>query len=463
MLSPDRTRGISKNTMSIVAYAEIDGMVTDDPEDMVAAFVDGELSGVANLELLPAMGRYYIMMTIFHNGASSGKVTFRYWDASSGNIYDNATLYRTVDDSTSTPITVDYQDNLVLGNILHPIRIVMDNQIEQSMDLNNGWNWISFNVEPASKAFSDILQPYLIDFSIIKSQTEYGMPNIATQKVVGGLKTMECPKGYKISADHPFELTLSGVAASLTEEITFTAQQWTWFGYLPQRAMTINQALSNINPNVGDFVKSQMQFATWDGYQWVGPLKVMEPGHGYLYQNAGTENISFTYPDYADYALQLPRREAVGYVTEGYFDPINPGKYQGNMSVTAVVKYAGEEVTTAEIGIFAETECRASAEYEDEYYFLSVPGDNAEPLTVKVLYKDSVYTLSETMQYQNDAIIGTLAEPYEIELVPATGVEAVPADPTQGDKVQKLLINDEVFILRNGMYYDILGSRRERP
>ena len=454
-----------ENSMNLVAYAEIDGKVTDDPEDMVAAFVDGELAGVANLELLPAMGRYYIMMTIYHNGSSTGEVTFSYWDASTGKIYSEAQLYRTVNDSTYTPISVlNYQDNLVLGNILRPIRIVMGEEIEQSMDLNGGWNWISFNVEPTSMLFSNILSPYLNDFSIIKSQTGYGIPDTAAATVRGSIGSMDCSKGYKIKANKAFELKLSGFATSLTENITFTAQQWTWFGYLPQRAMTINQALSNINPNVGDFVKSQTQFATWDGYQWVGPLKVMEPGQSYLYQNAGTENITFTYPDYAENVSQLPGRYAVRHVSAGYFEPIDPGKYQGNMSVTAVVKYAGEEVTTAEVGVFAGSECRAAAVYDDGYYFISVPGDSAVQLTVKVMYNDSVYTLSEQLQYQNDAIIGTLDNPYVIDLAPVdpgTSVSVVPADPMSGDKVEKVLINNEVFIIRNGKMYDMWGRPRE--
>jgi len=451
-----------EHSMNIIAYAEINGAVADDEEDMVATFVDGELVGVTNLQLLPATGRYFALMTIFQNTpdtAAPRQITFRYWDASAGVIYSNARVYATINDTTFQLIpNVTYQDNIALGDVINPLRLVMGDEIEQTLELNNGWNWISFNVEPASTSFTDILSQYLNDFHIIKSQTGYAVPDVKTSSVLGNIGSMKCSVGYKIKTSSAFDLQLSGFATSIDSVINFGAQTWTWFGYLPQKSLTVNAALSNINPNIGDIIKSQTQFATWDGYQWVGSLSIMSPGKSYIYKNKGSNDIQFTFPEYAAISYMLPSMDEA---VESYFDPINAGLYQGNMNITAVVKYAGEEVSTAEVGIFAGSECRASATYNSGYYFITVPGDSAVVLNVKVHYNDSVYTLSQSIKYQNDAVIGTIDEPYVIELSPkSTSVVTVAAD-SEGDKVEKIMIDNEVFIIRNGEIYDILGRPRK--
>lgn len=463
-----------ENSMNIIACAEVNGMETNDSEDMVAAFVDGELAGVANLKLLPAMGRYYILMTIFHNGTTAstpGKLTFRYWDASTGMTYSNARIYQTTDGTNFTEVEgLMYQENVVLGSVVCPMRLIVGNVVEQTVGVNNGWNWISFNVEPQPASFTSILNPYLNDFTIIKGQNGYGMPDVSDGKVKGTIANMYCSKGYKINANKMFDIYLSGFPVSLDTVITMTGnRRWTWFGYLPQKAMTTNAAMSNINPTVGDIVKSQTQFATWDGYQWVGSLNVMQPGLGYIYYNVGDNDIRFTYPDYADVPYFLP---AMNTMALNYFNPIDPGLYQGNMSVTAIVKYNGEEVTTAEIGIFADDECRGAATCDDGFYFITVAGESVTPLTIKVVYNDSVYTLKGEFNYQNDAVIGTIAEPFTIDLnkgtVPGSSddhgedeLSVVSVEAVSGNKVEKVLIDNEVFIIRDGKMYDTLGRRRK--
>jgi len=490
-----------EHSMNIIAYAEVDGVVADDSEDMIAAYVNGQLAGVAHPQLLPAMGRYYMMMTIFQNTPQNATtpryVTFRYWDASTGLVYSNAQIYSTSNSGTTYTLlnNIAYQDNLVLGTTTNPIRLVMGNDVEQTLDLNQGWNWVSFNVNPASISFTSILGAYVKKFSIIKSQTEYGVPDTATHTVRGTIDNLDCKLGYKIKTYNSFDVRLTGMPVSLNQTIGFDGNKWTWFGYLPQKAMTTNSALSNINPSIGDIVKSLTQFATWDGYQWVGSLKVMCPGQSYIYYNNSSSKIYFTYPDYADVPYLMP---SMFRSSAYYFNTVDPGDYQGNMNITATVTKDGNEVTTAEIGVFAGTECHGAATYDDGYYFITVSGDTCTPLTIKVLYNDSIYTLQGNLLYQNDAVVGSITTPFVIDLT--TGqVPDVPSDPNDpydpnnrenpgdnpggdnpgenpgenpqvsvvnveaanGSKVEKVLIENEVFIIKDGQMYDALGRRRK--
>jgi len=459
-------------SMSIIGYVEVNGVMADDEEDMMAAFVDGNLSGVANLKLLPAIGRYFIMMTIYQNDdmtAGSKDITFRYWDASTGIVYSDARLYSTNNGTVLPVANLTYQNNKVEGTFREPLIIEMGNAIEQTIELEKGWNWISFNVEPSSKSFNSIMSGHINDFAIIKSQTDYAQPDRALGTVNGNIGDMDCRKGYKIKAKTPFDINLNGLAASLGSVINLKAQQWTWFGFLPQKAMTTNAALSNINPEFGDIVKSKTQFASWDGYQWMGSLEVMHPGEGYIYYSYSNSNILFTYPDFAGMANLLPAQhdEALN-----YFEPVDPGMYQGNMNITAVVKRNGEEVNSAEIGIFAGSECRAAATYHQGYYFITVPGDSAVQLAVKVVYNDSIYTLQGNLTYRNDAIIGSFAAPFTIELtsgmmpdIPTNDdgepLTVVSVEAVKDAKVEKVLIDNEVFIIRDGKMYDVLGRPRK--
>jgi len=448
------------NSMNLITCAEINGVMADDAEDMVAAFIDDELVGVANLQLFPAIGRYYAMMTIYPGSSSDNEITFRYWDASNGSVYNNISLHCSgANGADSTINHLLYSSETVYGSISNPYLLRMGNEIEQSIEMHPGWNWISVNVKPVDSSVKSIFKNYISDFSMIKGQNDFTQSDTVRKTVRGVLDTMVCGVGYKLSANRVFTATLTGTPAPINTSVALAPGAWTWIGYVPQTAMTVDAALSNINPTVGDLIKSQQRFATWDGSQWIGTLSVMEPGRGYSYKNTGTQAIAFSYPDYNAFSDRMPQR--MPYIVEDtYFNPIDPGKYQGNMTMTAVVTWAGEYVDNAEVAVFAGDECRAVATYFDGYYFLTIPGETQEDITIKVVYNDSVYCIPGSFKYENDQILGNIYEPYEIELV-SDYVNVTSVNATMENKVEKVLIDNEVFIIRNGKYYDALGRPRK--
>ncbi|ETR65700.1 MAG: hypothetical protein OMM_13850 [Candidatus Magnetoglobus multicellularis str. Araruama] len=48
--------------------------------------------------------------------------------------------------------------------------------------------------------------------------------------------------------------------------------------------MDINTALGTLSPQRDDRLISQTQFAVFDGHTWVGSLKLLQPGDGYMIQ-----------------------------------------------------------------------------------------------------------------------------------------------------------------------------------
>ena len=95
------------------------------------------------------------------------------------------------------------------------------------------------------------------------------------------------------------------------------------------------------------------------------------------------------------------------------------------MTILAKV-YKGEDaVIDAEVGIFDGNDCRASILADaDGYVCLTVPGEGqGDVLTFKVRVGDEIYNVKQTLIYQDDAIIGSVREPYRIQIDESTGIE----------------------------------------
>ena len=138
------------------------------------------------------------------------------------------------------------------------------------------------------------------------------------------------------------------------------------------------------------------------------------------------------------------------------------------MSIIARVMNGDEAVHGVEVGIFAGEECRGAATEEhinenttDGYWFLTVAGDEAAPLTIKVYDQATgeTITVEQTLTYADDATLGSLDEPYIIQLDLADGIDEIEASATLGG-YRKILINGILYIVRpNGEMYDATGKR----
>jgi septum formation topological specificity factor MinE len=80
-------------TMTYVGFVNIDGTMLSNPNDKVAAFVNGECRGVANLIFVPNQNRYFAYLTVFSN-LSNETVNFKIYD-SVKNIFKDISKTRT--------------------------------------------------------------------------------------------------------------------------------------------------------------------------------------------------------------------------------------------------------------------------------------------------------------------------------------------------------------------------------
>ena len=145
------------------------------------------------------------------------------------------------------------------------------------------------------------------------------------------------------------------------------------------------------------------------------------------------------------------------------------------MSIIARVMNGNEPVHGVEVGVFAGDECRGAATEDGYmvndrmvndlgYWFLTVAGDESTRLTIKVYdpATGETITVQQTLTYTDDATLGTLDEPYIIQLNAAEGIDQVDASATLGG-YRKILVNGILYILRNGEKYDATGKRVSVP
>jgi hypothetical protein len=67
-------------TMSFVGFLNSDGNALFNPNDKVAAFVNGQCRGVANLIYVPSENRYYAYLTVFSN-VNNENINFKIYDS----------------------------------------------------------------------------------------------------------------------------------------------------------------------------------------------------------------------------------------------------------------------------------------------------------------------------------------------------------------------------------------------
>ena len=469
VLAPEPDWKVNVNTYeatgNIIAKLSLPAGVAQSEHDIIAAFVNGECIGIARPQYIGNYDAWYVMMTVYGNEETPAQtpIQFRLWNAESGITYSSVNV---------RPAPFRFSPNMVKGTLADPVVLEVTNHLQQTLALQPSWNWISLNVNPVSARTENVFRPVLDDISYVKDKNSvFSISNATTYG--GTLKVMGVTSSYRVKALRATTLSVEGTAVNCAQTPITINKGWTWIGYLPLQTMSVADALADIAPVSGDLVKSKTAFAVYDGAQWVGTLTRMTPGEGYMYQSHAPEGFTFRYPE--TISLTAKRSNSVSGLTakrsnsEAVFTPVTD-PYSGNMSIIARVMNGDKAVHGVEVGIFAGDECRGAATEEfssvnttDGYWFLTVAGDEAAPLTIKVYdpATGETVTVQQTLTYADDATLGTLAEPYIIQLGVIEGVENIHNDTAtdSGSRYTKIIENGILYILRDGEKYEVTGKK----
>ncbi len=300
-----------ENSMSIVGQVFINGVLMSNSESRVAAFIDGECRGIADIQSI--RGSAYVALSVYGtaqqnvNGKmqdlDNGKtVTFRIWDAARGVTYTNVNVTVPSDFVTGAPAGITFDPSMTYGNFDKPVTFTKSNLMEQELKLKENWNWISLNVEPIDAKTSVVFKD-ISTWNVYIKDRATGTYYCNGTYWDGTLADMHANTMYKMkltkmskSKDLPTSLPVTGEQMKLSETKVKLKKNWNWISYLPTTTMTLDMALAGANPKRGDQVKSQQGFAIYGNSGWDGNLKVMESGKGYLYYSVDNADKEFAYP-----------------------------------------------------------------------------------------------------------------------------------------------------------------------
>ena len=270
-----------KFSMSIIGQLRVDNLVSEDEDDIVGAFIGEQCVGVASPVYLARYDAYYVMLDLFAN--DFGAITFRVYDASTGNVYAKVDV----------PQPITFESDHIIGTIDEPLIFNTLNSLVQRINLNRNWSWTSFYVDMRGKKAKDIISDYTSSISLIKSKDASLV--VENGSMIGQNFDINVGDAYAIKTTKEVDFDVVGSKVNPNDYQISIDSGWTWIGYTPSFNTSVLDAFADLIPLSGDIVKSQTHFAIYDGYDWIGSLQLMESSKGYKYKSS-VAGRTFTYP-----------------------------------------------------------------------------------------------------------------------------------------------------------------------
>ncbi|MBL7775598.1 MAG: T9SS type A sorting domain-containing protein, partial [Saprospiraceae bacterium] len=410
-----------ENTMSMVLRPDIEGVFSADLEDIVAAFIDNELRGLAKVQHVPQLGVHLAYLTVYGNPNDLLKpLRLEVWDASA------CQRYGMVQESFT------FQADNVIGTPNVPQVIHTDGLLLREVPFNYGWNWLSFNLafpnDSVGPALASLKHP---QNDLIKSQSTF---SLYSSGWFGTLNQLNNKGMYIYRADVSDTLRMVGTAIDpATTPIPLTSG-WNWIGYIPNYSLPIDLALSSVNSQPGDLIKSQHAFAQYAAvvvnfdttYAWLGNLKYLQPPNGYQIKLAQAGSLTYPPPPNPFGENPVLARDGENAPPEAYWT-VDPSQFEYTSTLIGMLQVAGGNGTEngMELGAFVNGELRGAAQaiYVEPLnaylFFLTTYANTSGELLRYKLYDAAtgqVSDLLETLNFTPNEHRGTVETPVPFHL-----------------------------------------------
>ncbi len=423
--------GDYEDKMNVIGKISINGIVSEDSEDLIAAFIDGECRGVASPNYFSRYNGSFVMLDIFGNPEDESKdIVFKIFDNSTGTIYPHVVSQN----------DIDYMGYSIIGKITDPVLFTTDSRQEQNTELRKGWNWISLYVS------ADDMTPKAVfsqspAVSYVKDKSSFASTTDGIWR--GSLSSMAIGNMYRVKADAATSMSFIGNPVDATKSPITINSGWNWIGFNGTSYMNVDEAFAGLEPQDGDVVNSLNGFSMYDDYCWIGTLNTLVPGQGYAYHSTATTKKSFTYPKSSS-TSQMAKVRAKEY--DDIVD-INHA-YSSTMCIIAQVMDGDEMVEDATIIIKANDEDvrgRCESSLANALYFINADGEGSDTyLNFNVVSNNKVYTFDINIPFDDKNILGSVKAPFTLNLNNATSIRGIGGIDS---------INDNI--------YDITGRKIE--
>ncbi len=301
-----------------------------------------------------------------------------------------------------------------------------ENNITQTTDLSQGWNWWSTYVEQEGIDGLTMLEESLGENGYqIKSQTDF-VTNYGSMWF-GMLGAITNEETYMIDNTTDCQIEMTGAPVSPADHPITINNGWNWIGYPSTHTMGVAEALADFSPTNGDQIKSQSNYSVYYNSMWMGQLQSITPGTGLMYKSNNTESTTLVYPDGSRNTEAATSAKATHWTNDIH-------AYPHNMTVMAVVELDEVELTTDnyELAVFANGECRGSVKLtyveplDRRVAFLTIAGNDAVELAFRLYDAETgaeYYDAEESLSFTVNATVGDPEDVFVVHFRGATGMD----------------------------------------
>ena len=420
----EASRDLRQYTMNIVGRVVMgshdNNQLVTDSRDVVGAFDrKGICHGVANISYDEQTGSSMLYLTVYNNSTQIDELYFKLWHYATGKEmiltnYDN----------------ISFVPSKLYGSKNSPCIFYADNQYVQTLHLEKGWNWVSFNVY--SESFKDlnrlldgfdwqngdILTDNTNNMTLVYSDNHWTL----SEKIEN--LSINPRNFYAVRVSKDITVQLAGYTVKDKSDRTIKINpEWNSIGYTPMVNLPVETALAGYFPYAkdGDIIKSHDEFAVFNEYggsgHWEGSLQYMKPGEGYMLYHNSTDKVTFEYPFYEPGSMFI----------DANYAPPSPNMHlsmANTMSLTAtavgVTLEPGDKLLA-----FADGDLRGEATVEsDSIFYLSIGGDHQQGISFAIEREgEIVATTPEVITYTTNTVMGRKDTPTRIDF---TQTEAKP-------------------------------------
>ncbi|MFA9212672.1 MAG: T9SS type A sorting domain-containing protein, partial [Candidatus Methylacidiphilales bacterium] len=405
--------GNFQNSMSIVGQIRINNVISTNPDDKLAVFVDGVCRGICGLQYYPQIDRYYAFLNVFSNVSQGETLEFKIWNAGEGKIHSDVTP------------KIQFLTNGQIGTISNPQVFNASDKLTRYIPLATGWNWISFNLN--MKDSSDINKLFRGITSgngdIFRSQTkfaDYSVLNGWAGSIANPMVGVKPEISYRLRSSVVDTLAITGVEIDPTTRPIRIDSGWNWLGFVSQRNLSISEAFSSLTATSGDLIKSQNQFALYDvNIGWVGSLTALIPNKGYMYRAGAAGN--FAYPKSAMFGKNTID---INTYNSNYFK-FDATKFEKNMSAVIDAGVCNNALSNGRLslGAYSNGELRgvtkvSTLDNGKNIYFLNISSNtDNENISFKLLdeLNGKTYELLGDINFNANKLVGSIPSPFALK------------------------------------------------
>lgn len=393
----------------------------------------------------------------------SGTALYRYSEIELSCDHEGAVIYYTTDgtcpcDENGTRQV--YEDPIVVTGDMTIKAMAVSPDLEDSpvvdfvytikktnlgLNLETGWNWISHNLEEPLEV-SELSK----NATRILGQTEEVILD-PVYGLTGNLKNLNPQKSYKVLTTENTEYKFSGYEFDGSQNFQ-VKKGWNWIGFPVNQTLSLDEAFQNAGVEPEDYIVGQDGFAQFGGESWVGTLKTLMPGSGYMYYSNSEKTLGYhtavVSKAKALYAGGLNRNMTPW--------TVDKRKYPNVMCLIAHLydQNGMVEPGSYSVGAFCGTECRGIGSWVDGKLMMSIYGNGGEQISFKIIGNNSeiTYAVQENVPFA-ETLLGSLNDPYTLMISKeVTGI----GDMKSACRVWPEVFTDKLYVTCPGESMDMV-------